>query len=53
MATPPVATARPERPPLYTAAAAVAPVSRERNVVLLRRPSVAPEGEARAQCSGV
>jgi serine/threonine protein kinase len=53
MATPPVATARPERPPLYTAAAAVAPVSRERNVVLLRRPSVAPEGETRAQCSGV
>jgi serine/threonine protein kinase len=52
MATPPVAAARTERPPLY-AAAAVAPATRERNVVLLRRPSVTPEGETRARCSGV
>jgi serine/threonine protein kinase len=43
MATPPVAPARSVRPPLYALPAAPEPVTRDRNVVLLRRTIVTPE----------
>ena len=55
-ATPPVATVRSERPPLYTVPAAPQPATRDRNVVLLRRAVAAPAAvtpEPKAIYSGI
>jgi serine/threonine protein kinase len=53
MATPPVAPARPQRPQLYQHSASQPPVTRDRNVVLLRRAVVVPDPEPKVIYSGV
>lgn len=53
MATPPVAQAKPQRPPIYPVPDAAEPVTRDRNVVLLRRPQAEPEQQPKAVFSGV
>ena len=45
MATPPVAQAKTIRPPIYPVEVAQPPVTRDRNVVLLRRAAVSPAPE--------
>jgi hypothetical protein len=57
-ATPPAPPARTQRPPLYTFGTAPEPVTRDRNVVLLRRSvplpePVTPEPEPKAIYSGI
>jgi serine/threonine protein kinase len=53
MATPAVAPATTQRPPLYAMPAAVPPVTQDRNVVVLRRAAAEPEQPPRAIFSGV
>jgi hypothetical protein len=53
MATPPVARSQPQRPPLYAVPVPPEPVTRDRNVVLLRRTSVTPEPEPKILHSGI